>query len=349
MSLIRNILTFFFSFIVAIVIIEIVLSFLPVNSVTRTKNLDINSHPLDVSAKDNSLLSFSRKYNFLNTIYRKTNNLGFFSDTDYVDGEKIIGVIGDSYVEAVQVNYEDSFHGMISKKINIPVYNFAISGAPLSQYEAYLNEACTRYNIEKLIINIVANDFDESIFENRVRDGFFHYYDNGTKLSPTPYVLSPLRQFANKSNLIRYIYFNLGYAERIIMFLNNFFDFNRNYRESGTYSDIQNYSSHYLAIDSFLSRIDDYCLSSENILFIVDGHRPELYNFADNWELFNYFIESSKFKEFKVLDMHNYFQNDFKDNQKNFEFEFDKHWNKYGHLVVSEAIIKSGFLKIYTD
>ena len=347
MNLIRNFITIIISLFLTLIFLEILLSFMPVSSVIRSNELKNNSNPFDVSSKKNEVLSFSKKFNFINTVHRNTNNLGFFSDFDYVEGEKIVAVIGDSYVEAIQVAFKDTFHQKINSISNHPVYNFAISGSPLSQYEAYFKEVCIRYDVQKLIIAIISNDFSQSLEEKKIRDGFFHYDDDyAYKLKATPYKLSLIRKIANSSNIIRYIYFNLGYAEEIIVLLNNFFDFNKSYKtieetkSLATNDDLY----HKIAIDIFLNNISKYCLTEQDILFVVDGSRPELYNNQKNWHISEYFIEEARNKKFNVINMYDYFKKDYVLNKKLFEFNYDKHWNQYGHDTVFNAINNSEYL-----
>ena len=77
----------------------------------------------------------------------------------------------------------------------------------MSQYEAYVSQICKEFKPQKIIISVIGNDFNESLYESRARSGFFHYHKNG-KLLPTYYDVSLFRKFANKSNLIRYLYFH---------------------------------------------------------------------------------------------------------------------------------------------
>ena len=54
------------------------------------------------------------------------------------------------------------------------------------------------------------------------------------------------------------------------------------------------------------------------------------------WESF--FTESI-INEYTYIDLYEIFENNFKENNKRFEFPKDSHWNELGHLVVSKALI----------
>ena len=136
---------------VVLLVLEFTLSFFPVNSAIRTELLNSEASPFDVAAKKDANFSFSTMWNFINPQWRKTNNLGFFSDYDYEENFEGYIIVGDSQVEAVQVPFSETFHQQIANKLEEKVYNIGLSGAPLSQYHAYTNEICERYQLVKLL------------------------------------------------------------------------------------------------------------------------------------------------------------------------------------------------------
>ena len=113
---IKNITKYFIGFVFVLLICELVLSFLPVNTPIRTHPLYLDSNPFDVSATKSSKITFSNMSFFDNAIKRKTNSLGFFSDYEYEDDFNGNFVIGDSQVESGQVEFSNTFHQIIAKK-----------------------------------------------------------------------------------------------------------------------------------------------------------------------------------------------------------------------------------------
>src|SRR5687768_1767173 len=98
------------------------------------------------------------------------NNAGWNSAVEF-NKEKHqlrIAIIGDSYIEALQVNVEESLAGQLRHLISkspypeVEVYAFGVSGAPLSQYLQMARYASTYFDPDILVINVVHNDFDES-------------------------------------------------------------------------------------------------------------------------------------------------------------------------------------------
>ena len=74
----------------------------------------------------------------------------------------IIAVIGDSYVEALQVKNKDAFHAILDKGLSShDVYPIGISGS-LSQYIAFSRYAAEQFSPKLFVFLIIENDFDES-------------------------------------------------------------------------------------------------------------------------------------------------------------------------------------------
>ena len=79
-------------------------------------------------------------------------------------GTTRIAIIGDSYIEALQVPFDHSVAEILeSFQPHYQVYRFGISGAPLSQYIEMLENEVLLYEPEIVVINIVHNDFLESL------------------------------------------------------------------------------------------------------------------------------------------------------------------------------------------
>ena len=342
---IKNITKYFIGFVFVLLICELVLSFLPVNTPIRTHPLYLDSNPFDVSATKSSKITFSNMSFFDNAIKRKTNSLGFFSDYEYEDDFNGNFVIGDSQVESGQVEFSNTFHQIIAKKINSKVYNIGISGAPLSQYHAYTNEICKRYKPKNILILIIPNDLRQSLKKHRIRNGWFHYDENNL-LKVTTYEISWYRSLANKSSLVRYLYFNL----RVGSLYRKFF---RGYSDTNTESDLSKKNDLFLnldkkAIDIFFNTFNPNCVSKKKVLFILDANRYEkdefgrnLYNNGSTIPSFKYFKKISKIKGYDVLDLNEYFKNDYKRNSIKFEAsKYDNHWGKYAHIVAANAILK---------
>ena len=73
-----------------------------------------------------------------------------------------ICIIGDSYVEALQVDFGKSLAERLEDYLapsSIQVYRFGLSGAALSHYLYMLRNEVSQYSPDMVIINLVHNDF----------------------------------------------------------------------------------------------------------------------------------------------------------------------------------------------
>lgn len=110
----------------------------------------------------------------------RVNNMHWNYPLDYSPGKdkKLIAVIGDSYIEAFQVDADKKYPCVLRDMINneYEVYAFGISGAPLSQYLNISRYVKRHFKPDIIIFNIVHNDFDESIYQlNPGAIGFLNY------------------------------------------------------------------------------------------------------------------------------------------------------------------------------
>src|ERR1043165_7534073 len=198
---------------------EVVLRFLPVSTGLRS---------MPVTAAD-PVLHFTPNRPFLNSlgwtmhnvVQGRVNNAGFVNDQDYVrDGPPLIAVIGDSFIEAQMVAYPETLQGRLPAafKEKFRGYSFAGSGAPLGQYLIWAGYAVKEFGARAVVINVVGNDFDESLTAYRIGPGFWQYApdaDGVLQLKLNPYQAGTLISLVRHSALARYLIINLGIQNRI--------------------------------------------------------------------------------------------------------------------------------------
>ena len=281
---------------------------------------------------------------FNNPQWRETNTLGFFSDFEYEDGFSGYIVVGDSQVEAWQVPFSKTFHQVLGEKINEKVYNIGLSGAPLSQYHAYVKEICRRYNPEKIIILIIANDFKESLKFHRIRDGWFHY-DEEEALAPTPYRINWIRKLANESALAQYLYFNLRAGNIYNNIFRNYSPKDKTEQRSEQFLTDRDLKLDKKAINIFFKTFKDNCVLKRDIIFVLDANRGTSDNLGQNIytngaykDNLNYFKIVAKNNDYPVIDLHQTFLDSYKINSKRFETQYDSHWTEHAHFLAAIEI-----------
>ncbi len=174
----------------------------------------------------NTPFTWSLGWNFGVVTHNRTNAQGFVADYDYdaAATTPLIAVAGDSFIEAMLVPFADSLTGRLQAMLGTAgrAYAFAQSGSPLSQYVAYARHACAVYHPQRLVVTIVGNDFDESVYAHRLRDGIFHLYPRpggGFDFALTPPHAPGIgERLARNSALALYLVRNVGIADVIRRF-----------------------------------------------------------------------------------------------------------------------------------
>ena len=178
------------SLVFCLAVIEGALRFLPVSTGLRSVAVDAE-HPVLHFTPDRPFVN-SLGWDFHNVVRGRVNNAGFVNDQDYAhDGLPLIAVVGDSFIEAQMVAYPQTLQGRLAAalKDKFRVYSFAGSGAPLSQYLIWADYAVHAYGAKAVIINVVGNDFDESLAAYRIGPGFWQYSPDQNEYSADRYAV----------------------------------------------------------------------------------------------------------------------------------------------------------------
>ena len=307
----------------------------------------------------NQSFTWSLGWNFHDVVRGRSNAQGFLADYDYdrAAAPPLVAVVGDSYVEALRVPFAATLTGRLQAALGTRgrAYAFAQSGSPLSQYVAYAAHACAVYHPQRLVVVVVGNDFDESVYAHRRRNGIFHLYprpDGGFDYRLTPLPRSSLAErILRRSALALYLMRNVGISDLISMIGINM----AQAAEAG-----ERYVGNTLAeanparvaegeavIAWFLTTLPGAaCLSPDQIVLAVDAMRPQLYD--DNAlaaARTSYFgrmraklIADATARGFRVIDMEVPMRADFASQHRPFEFTNDMHWNSHGHAVAAAAV-----------
>lgn len=285
----------------------------------------------------------------------RINNYGWNSSIDYVSqrDKKLIAIIGDSQIEAYQVDVDKSYPSILRKKIgdNYDVYSFGRSGAPLSQYLHYSRYVNRLFNPDILLFNIVHNDFDESVFQLNPSD--IHWLtlnvndsivtENKPKPNHSFSQYNWKKRIIKKSALFRYLYVNLHLSRTIYNFRirkNNQEKFNANVEVTKIED---NKSLIKKSVDYILGKLLDEN-PNKRIIFIFDAPRNDIYNNTlenSNILFLHDILEKYCLKYgFEYIDLTLPMENDYKKNQIKFNSDIDGHWNEYGHSFVYKQILK---------
>jgi len=334
-----------FLFVAVGLMLEVIFRILPTSDSLKTKPVN-NDNPI-LRYAENREITRQIGFNFSHVNTKKINNYGFVTDKFFQEkstkNKPVIAVIGDSFVEALQVKNSDAFHAILDDKFeNYDFYPIGISGSPLSQYLAFAKFAYNHFEPEVYIFLIFENDFDES-FENVKKSPGFHYFDDTTGLKLVDYQPGILTALARESAFMRYLFLDFKIRDQLSRL---FSPTSANLEISAQHSEA------FLNIGrkanmKFLQGIKELS-SNAQVIILLDGDRTSIYSGLIDRDrnkdvniLLSELGESAKnIANVGVIDLHNNFRDDYLKYGKKFDYNYDYHWNERGHSVAAQALSK---------
>ncbi|WP_147818760.1 hypothetical protein [Salidesulfovibrio onnuriiensis] len=357
--MLKNLLTIIASIACCLLLLEGGLRLLPVNEGLLTQPVD-EAHPI-AHFKPNRTSTWSRfaDFSMVNTVH--SNNYGFLNDQDYDPKGRLplLAVIGDSYVEAAMIPYQETVQGRLARELEQQwrVYSFGMSGAPLSQYLAYARYARDEFHPARMVFVIVGNDFDESLLKYKSSGGFHYFAEDGTgtlDLVRTDYHPSLPVRVLRHSMLARYMVTNAQMQTLLHRIQSLDKKAEQFVGQTAAQVSRQRRDDSLKAIDEFLRLAPAYSgLPPKDIILLLDGMRPHLYaadtlkkaegSFVD--QMRNHLSKEAVRLGFSLIDMQPRFMAHYDTHGQPFEFPKDGHWNNLGHQVAAEAVIQSGLIR----
>jgi hypothetical protein len=277
----------------------------------------------------------------------KINNMRWNYPIDYYPNskKKLIAVIGDSFIEALQVNIGDNYPYLLNKMLadNYEVYAFGKGGVPLSQYlnmSRYVNKY---FKADILIVNIVHNDFDESIQELWPQYQYLQlYFDKNDSIQESipqninsARNINPIKRMLYRSALIRYLFYNIKIRE-FLKLKNTNLEANINTEVTLKNMSLINRATKYL-VKTIKAENND-----KRIIFIMDAPRDAIYENAiekSNVLWMNKMMDTiCSDNKVEFIDLTMVMNEDYKKNHIKFNSNIDGHWNEYGHKFVANIL-----------
>lgn len=311
----------------------------------------------------------------------RINNHGWNSNIDYTfekkTNKKRVCIIGDSFVEATNVDTEENFGYLLNNLLgtdSFEVYTFGQSGWPASAYLHFNRYLVEHYNPDLVIILLVHNDFEESLVEKG--DSYHMLFSIDTinnsvsernPISPEYSSFVYKYELFKKSALIRYLYYNLkvhywfslrtikSNSEEIVTkneipiivkstsdslsMLEQEMD-TKNFLLLNPWNDyIYNTNTGFvLFFNNFLDKIQE--ANKSNRFLLVMNSPDNEGNKGQN--MFNEMVSLlSKMDSVDCIDLRESFSNAYRKTEKsNVISRFDPHWNEQGHEVAAQEIYK---------
>ena len=274
----------------------------------------------------------------------RINNAGWNSSIDYVPSKILprIAIVGDSYVEAFQVDVEDSFPELLRERLKgqYEVYQFGMSGATLPGYLRMSRYVARNFDPEVIVVVVSHNDFIGSLASGMVASVRSKIKIDGgraVEVAPAAYRPNPIRRLLSRSALIRFCVLNRR--------------FERQWKPSSPRSRWDGgapttEAERWEQVDRML----EYVLSrmvqenpNRRIVVVHDGDRRAIYQGEGSSIDRVHWGESiktlAKKLSFKYLDLHGPMESWFESNGRTFNSMHDYHWNETGHAFVAEQLV----------
>jgi hypothetical protein len=295
---------------------------------------------------------YSADWNFAIQSRKRTNNFGYNHVADYrpAAGTPLLTVIGDSFVEAYQIDAGKSAPELLNTALGGQgrVYSIGLSGAPLSQYLVFAQFARDALRPDAMAFVIIGNDFDESLLKYKAEPRF-HYFEEtaqGPRLRRIDYELSPAKKILRHSAFMRYVVHNVAAEIRIDGLRRT----HRPLSELSPEALESRIRDSQRAVDWFLDMLPEKSgLDSASILLVLDALRPGIYSAAAletaeqgyHGQMRRYFAQEARARGYEVLDLQPAFVRRHRADNSRFEFPTDSHWNELAHRVVADEVRKS--------
>ena len=350
------------SVIFTLLLLEVVLRFFPVSTGLASVPTTAADPVFHFQPNRDTLTSMG--WDMHNPVRSHVNNVGFTNWQDYVkdDPRPMIGVVGDSFIEAQVVSYPDTLQGRLAKQLadKFRVYSFGAGGAPLSQYLIWAQYAVKEFAARAVVINVIGNDFDESLSAYRLAPGFWQYApdpDGTLRLHLYEHHPGLMVTLVRHSALARYLVINL-HASALIFDIRGLGELifgkpahaaPRMVGATDPNTDPKRVKDSLAAIDAFFRDLPVMTgLPPDHILFTVDGFRYPDAREAGRGDYFDLmrtaFIKKARSLGYEAIDLDDWFIPRFQRTGEYFEFPDDGHWTRVGHGVAAEAVMASKML-----
>ncbi|MGB0524181.1 MAG: SGNH/GDSL hydrolase family protein [Flammeovirgaceae bacterium] len=281
------------------------------------------------------------------------NNYRWNAPIDYHPSLKqpLISIIGDSYIEAFQVDVDKNYPSLLRKLLadEYQVYSFGKSGNPFSQYLHLSRYVTQHFDPEVLVFNLVHNDFGESIQRLYPHKSYMMQLaidQQGQIKETTP--KAPLaapqyhfwKRWLRKSAIFRYFIFNLKLTGNTSVIPKKAktkkFEANVKVEKLKKRQDLIQKATAYL-VKTIRNENPD-----KQIIMVLDAPRHHIYQQTlqaseVNW--IHHMMDSLCVQhQVDFIDLTPVMTQDYQKNRQKFNSDLDNHWNTYGHQLVAQTL-----------
>jgi hypothetical protein len=334
-----NVLLMSVGFIVASLIAELVLQFLPVSTGYRFG--PVNAEQPILHGAPRSPYLYSRGWNLQLRNSGVLNNAGFRSSYDYLPDPDSVAVIGNSFIQADALNPRDTLAEGLAAMLHRPVYAIGVDGYSLADYLAAARWAGDRYGSTTFILLTTTGDLKRSCERHPGqhslvdRDGRI-----ALELAPRP-APGRAKELANDSALFRYLFDNLKIQGNWL----------KGWRRAGDAEPAAQPMASGCASMDFLRDATAYLLEGfgqlqrergARVWFLLPpGYRREEGFRAGDLRDVDYFSDLAAAAGFPVVKLDESFKDALQRGQRLDFMPLDGHWNAAANRIAAQAMARA--------
>jgi hypothetical protein len=267
-------------------------------------------------------------------------------------GVSRIAIVGDSYVEALQVAYDRSLGERLASDLRsdaarTEVYRFAISGAPLSQDLQVIDREVLRYRPDCIVVVMTNLDFDNSYkFQpGRYTSSFLKLKVEAGRvvgeIPPIPWK-SDWREWLRTTATARYFLYRWRVRpQRLIDLVLPHAEARSIELPPDLAAALPDAADTAAATDYLFARIAEAARSIDaRLLLVMFGNSAAIYQGLDGSQapLSRLAAMVAAQRNLPFIDLDTTFAANWRAEHQRFDFNADGHWNEHGHEVAAHAI-----------
>ena len=196
--------------VLSLVVLEIFFRLLPVNSSLAKANTSV-AEPYNRYLPNQEFV-YSHGWAFDNSTHGITSREGFVNTRNF-DSKNGLLVIGDSFMEAIMLSYQDTVQGQLDHELHGNVYSAASAGNRLVDTLELVRFFNQHLAPQTVVIFIKTNELVNLLVP--AKNGYSGFIDSNHQVSVVhlPYKESKTRQMGQVSALARYAYYNLKFPQ----------------------------------------------------------------------------------------------------------------------------------------
>jgi len=261
-----------------------------------------------------------------------------------------VAVIGDSFIEAIQVDFDDSYPYLAERQLDdaVEIFTYGHSGANLVHYLAVLEHALEHHAPDVVVLNLVPNDYTEALTGYARKDNWsLRPVANGYELvAPRPVKNLSWKRAVRRSAAARYLIVNLDLVAKLSVVRRLFY--------ADTREAVANVDDADLAVladpavrEELIAWVLDRALAATgaagvSLGLVVAGDPRPIYagqpaSSSPVRRLAVTTLEAAAARGVPALDLDPVLRAAWDRDGQPFEWRSDGHWNTYAHQVIADA------------